>query len=179
MRGHSEIFVDIIAQDYTANTSLGQKLHLKLSLLARGLVFKKWSGGSAAAAKGKGYAIFDLIKRMLSIGVLERFQHSVLTLFNKWPGRKYLYDSMGINIAKGVYPAAWLAESVNVNFCGREFPAPVEYDNYLHYLYGEYMQPVPVTQRRCVHAAPWVDLGSYATDPAPDPAANEQVTTYA
>lgn len=175
---HNGIFVDIIAQDYTANSSLGQKLHLKLSLLARGLVFKKWSGGSAAAARGKSYAIFDLVKRLFSIRALERFQHWVLTLFNKLPGRKYLYDSMGINIAKGVYPAAWLSESVNVTFCGQEFPAPVEYDKYLRYLYGEYMQPVPVTQRRCVHAVPWVDLGAYAEDPLQDSAVNSKEATY-
>lgn len=174
---HNGIFVDIIAQDFTANTPLGQKLHLKLSLLARGLVFKKWSGGSAAASKGKSYAIFDLLKRMIPIRDLERFQHWALTLFARRPGRKYLYDSMGINIAKGAYPAAWLSDSVNVTFCGQQFPAPVEYGQYLHYLYGDYMQPVPVTQRRCVHAAPWVDLGPYAADPNRDLAADEQNLT--
>ena len=61
------IFVDVIAQDYTANSVLGQKLHMKLSLLARGLLFKKWSGGSAAAVKGKGYAIFDTIKNCVPL----------------------------------------------------------------------------------------------------------------
>ena len=167
-RLHNGIFVDVIAQDYTANTRLGQKLHLKLSSLARGLVFKKWSGGSAAAVRGKSYAVFDLIKCMLSIRILERFQNWVLTLFNRFPGRKYLYDSMGVNIAKGVYPAQWLSGSVNVTFCGREFPAPADYDSYLRYLYGEYRNPVPVTKRRCVHSVPWVDLGPYAENPTTD-----------
>ncbi|MBO5115235.1 MAG: LicD family protein [Peptococcaceae bacterium] len=162
---HNGIFVDVIAQDYTANSLLGQKLHLKLSLLARGLVFKKWSGQSAAA-KGKEYAVFDLVKGIFSFRALERFQHCVLTLFAKRPGRKYLYDSMGMNISKGAYPARWLSGQVNITFGGQEFPAPVEYDSYLRYLYGEYMQPVPVTQRRNSHGVPWVDLGLYAENSA-------------
>ena len=161
---HNGIFVDVIAQDYTANSRLGQKLHLKLSLLARGLVFKKWSGGSAAAV-GRKYAIFDLVKKLASFKTLEWFQNKVLTMFNGMPGRKYLYDSMGINLAKGAYPAQWLSGQTKIRFNGGEFPAPVEYDQYLKYLYGEYMQPAPVTQRTSSHTVPWVDLGPYAEDP--------------
>lgn len=161
---HNGIFVDVIAQDYTANSRLGQKLHLKLSLLARGLVFKKWSGGSATAV-GKKYAIFDLVKRLAPFKALEWFQNRVLTLYEKVPGRKYLYDSMGINISRGAYPAHWLYGQKKILFNGQEFPAPVEYDQYLKYLYGDYMQPAPVTQRTSSHTVPWVDLGPYAEDP--------------
>lgn len=170
---HNGLFVDVIAQDYTANSALGQKLHIKLSQLARGLVFKKWSGQSAAV-KGKAYAVFDLIKNLLPFGALEKFQHWALTLFAKRPGRKYLYDSMGTNIARGVYPAAWLSEYVDMEFEGRLFPVPVEYDRYLRYLYGDYQQLVPVTQRMSCHEAPWVDLGPYAgKTPAPTESADK------
>ena len=96
---------------------------------------------------------------------LEWFQNKVLTMFNGMPGRKYLYDSMGINLAKGAYPAQWLSGQTKIRFNGGEFPAPVEYDQYLKYLYGDYMQPAPVTQRTSSHTVPWVDLGPYAEDP--------------
>lgn len=156
------LFVDVIAQDYTANSSLGQKLHIKLSQLARGLVFKKWSGQSAAD-KRKAYAVFDAVKNVLPFEALEAFQHWALTLCDGWRDRRFLYDSMGINIAKGAYPAQWLAEEKYLVFRGREFPVPGEYDRYLRYLYGDYTRWVPVTQRRCCHEAPWVDLGDRIT----------------
>lgn len=158
---HKGLFVDVIAQDYTANSSLGQKLHLKLALLARGLVFKKWSGQSAASVK-KRYAAFDAAIRLLPMPLLERFQRWALTLLNKKPGRRYLYDSMGINISRGVYPAQWLSGQVEIPFEGGRFPAPVEYGQYLNYLYGAYMQPVPVTRRRDAHTVTQLDLGPYA-----------------
>lgn len=157
---HKGIFVDVIAQDYTADSAWGQRLHLKLSLLARGLVFKKWSGQSAASVK-KGYAAFDAVKGLLPMAALERFQRWALTLFNKKP-RRYLFDSMGINISRGAYPAAWLAEQTELTFEGRKFPGPAEYDGYLTYLYGDYMQPVPVSRRRVVHTVPQLDLGDCA-----------------
>lgn len=158
---HNGIFVDIIAQDYTANSTLGQKLHLKLSLLARGLVFKKWSGQSATI-KGKLYVFFDFIKWLFPISTLEKFQHWALTLFDEKANRKYLYDSMGINISKGSYPAQWLSGTVNLMFEGHSFPAPVEYEKYLHYLYGDYQQLVPITQRTTTHEVVLTDLGPYA-----------------
>lgn len=161
---HNGIFLDVIAQDYTSNSRLGQKLHIKLAQLARGLVYKKWSGESATV-RGKGYAVFDLIKWLFPISALERFQHWALTLFSKKADRRYLYDSMGINIAKGAYPAEWLSDTVEVDFEGQKFPAPVEYDRYLSYLYGDYMQPIPLSQRAAVHGAPMVDLGDYADLP--------------
>ena len=156
------LFVDVIAQDYTANSALGQKLHIKLSQLARGLVFKKWSGRSAAE-KRKVYAVFDAVKNMLPFEKLEAFQRWVLTLCNGWRDRRFLYDSMGINIAKGAYPAQWLAKETYLVFRGREFPVPAEYDQYLRYLYGDYTRWVPLTQRRSCHEAPWVDLGTCVT----------------
>lgn len=158
---HRGLFVDVIAQDYTANTPLGQKMHLKLSLLARGLVYKKWVGQSAASVK-RGYAIFDAVKRLLPMAALERFQRWALTMFNKKPDRHYLYDSMGINIFRGAYPAEFLAGTAELPFEGVPYPVPGDYDGYLRYLYGEYMQSVPVTRRRDPHDVPRLDLGVYA-----------------
>ena len=157
---HNGLFVDIIAQDHTANHPLIQKLHMKLSLLARGLVFKKWSGASAAEIN-KAYVIFDLIKKILPITVLERFQNYVLRMFNGKKDRRFLYDSMGINIAKGVYPAQWLSDSVELTFEGKLFPVPVGYDAYLKYLYGEYRNLPPVSRRKTVHDVRILDMGPY------------------
>lgn len=161
---HNGVFLDIIAQDYTANSKWGQKLHIKLALLARGLVFKKWSGESAAKLKNKKwYIIFDFIAKITPFSVLEWFQHKVLTLFCKRRNKRYLLDGMGPNIGKGAYPAEWLRHSVPMKFEGLEFPVPADYEKYLQYLYGDYRQPVTISQRRETHDVQQFDLGMYGT----------------
>lgn len=150
---HRGIFVDIIAQDYTANSRLGRKIHLESSRVARSLVYRKWTG--------KGCAPLRFLLRCLPFGLLEWFQHRVLTLFEGWPGRRFLYDSMGTNLDKGAYPASWLWRQAEVEFHGKRFPAPAEYDKYLRYLYGDYMKLPPQDRRRSGHNVVLVDLGPY------------------
>lgn len=158
---HRGLFVDVIAQDYTANHGWAQKLHLKLCLLARGLVYKKWIGQPAASVR-RSYAVLDGIKKLLPMAALEKFQRWALTLFNRKSDRRYLFDSMGINIKKGVYPAQWLEKQAFLPFEGKLLPVPENFDGYLTYLYGDYRRPVPVSQRRVVHSVPQLDLGEYA-----------------
>lgn len=154
------IFLDIVAHDFTADSKLGQKLHIKMTLLARGLVFKKWSGDSACRVKGKKrYFVFDILKRILPFSFLEWFQKRMLTLFDG-RGKKYLYDGMGPNIHKGAFPAEWLARASRAEFEGKIFPVPERYREYLSFLYGDYM--IPVRPAGAYHDAAYVNLGDYA-----------------
>ena len=50
---------------------------------------------------------------------------------------------------------------IYVDFEGRKFPVPKEYDKYLTYLYGDYMQMIPVSQRKLSHSIVLMDLGEY------------------
>ena len=49
-----------------------------------------------------------------------------------------------------------------VDFEGYRFPVPKEYDKYLTYLYGDYMQMISVSQRRTSHSIVLMDLGEYS-----------------
>ncbi len=154
------VFLDIFAHDHTAGSKTGQKIHQKLTLLARGLVFKKWSGDSACRVTGKKrYFIFDIIKTVLPFSVLEWFQKKMLTLYDK---RKTdnLYDGMGVNIGKGAFPVKWLSEVTEAEFEGRSFPVPLYYKEYLSFLYGDYMKPE--VRETAYHEAAFLDLGIYA-----------------
>ncbi len=46
---------------------------------------------------------------------------------------------------KEVYPAAWFQEAVELEFEGKQFPAPAQWDALLKRLYGDYMTPVQDT----------------------------------
>lgn len=48
-------------------------------------------------------------------------------------------------------PAEVFDGTVNVEFCGEQFPAPAGWDAYLRRLYGDYMQLPPEEKRRSLH----------------------------
>ena len=93
---------------------------------------------------------------------LEWMQRRCLTLFARSKKSAYLYDGMGRNIRRGTFPKEWLGEAILVDFEGYRFPVPKEYDKYLTYLYGDYMQMIPVSERRTSHAIVLMDLGEYS-----------------
>ncbi|MBQ1434714.1 MAG: LicD family protein [Clostridia bacterium] len=159
---HNGVFLDIVAHDYTANTEAGRKRHMKLTLLARGLLFKKWSKGSVTqVTEKKSYFLLDILKRILPFSFLEWFQKRVLTMYRK-KKTDYLYDGMGPNIGKGAFPSKWLSSAVECEFEGRMFPVPVNAHEYLTYLYGDYMVSESGKNIEAYHDAVWVDVGAYS-----------------
>ena len=47
-------------------------------------------------------------------------------------------------------------------FENAKLPIPKEYDKYLKYLYGDYMEMIPVSERHVSHDIKQIDLGEYA-----------------
>ena len=72
------------------------------------------------------------------------------------------FDSMGRNVSRGAFPAEWLDEAIWVDFENAKLPIPKEYDKYLKYLYGDYMEMIPVSERHVSHDIKQIDLGEYA-----------------
>ncbi len=156
-------FVDIFAHDYTANSKFGQRLHEKLTILARSLVYNKWG---ATYVKGDGsHKVYRLlatvIKTILPMRYLEWQQFKIIEFFAHKKNRKYLYDGMGQNLRKGPFPKEWLEEVIYVPFESVMLPVPKEYDKYLKHLYGDYMQMVGVAKRKNSHTIYIMDLGQY------------------
>ncbi|MBR2152245.1 MAG: LicD family protein [Clostridia bacterium] len=53
--------------------------------------------------------------------------------------------------AKGIVPAEAFAETVDIEFEGEMFPAPVGYDTYLSCLYGDYLPEPPKEKQKTHH----------------------------
>lgn len=156
---HNGIFVDVLAHDKTADSRLGQKVHLFTTLLTRSMVFNKWKG---AAVPGNVIlsAAATAVKHILPMRTLEWIMKKNFLWFQNSRSR-YLYDGMGMNVRRGAFPKKWLDETVELEFEGYKFPVPKEYDAYLTWLYGDYMQMIPVSERRTSHAMVLTDLGEY------------------
>ena len=160
---HNGIFFDVLSHDRTGKHKWSQKLHLMATMLTRSVVFNKWGdtdikGGGAHPIICK---IVDHAKYLIPMPLALWAQKHALEFFkNKKTG--FLYDGMGRNLKRGAFPAKWLEEAVYVDFEGFRFPVPKEYDKYLTYLYGDYMQMIPVSQRRTSHSIVLMDLGEYS-----------------
>lgn len=160
---HNGIFFDVLSHDKTGNHKWSQKLHLMITMLSRSIVFNKW--GNTDIKSGGGHPIIckivDRVKYLIPMPFALWVQNKALTFFKN---RKsdYLYDGMGRNLKRGAFPAAWLDEVTYVDFEGYQFPVPKEYDKYLTWLYGDYMQMIPVSSRRTSHSIVLTDLGAYS-----------------
>lgn len=53
---------------------------------------------------------------------------------------------------RGIVPADAFADTVEIEFEGAMFPAPIGYDTYLRCLYGDYMPEPPVEKRKTHHS---------------------------
>lgn len=160
---HNGIFFDVLSHDQTGNHKWSQKLHLMWTMLSRSVVFNKWGdtdikGGGAHPIVCK---IVDKVKYLIPMPFAEWMQERALRFFQNRK-TEYLYDGMGRNLKRGAFPKAWLDEAVYVDFEGYQFPVPKEYDRYLTWLYGDYMQMIPVSQRRTSHSIVLTDLGEYS-----------------
>lgn len=160
---HNGIFFDVLSHDKTGRNKLTQKLHLMVTMLTRSIVFNKW--GNTDIKSGGNHPIIckivDKAKYLIPMKLALWAQNTALE-FYKNKDSQYLYDGMGRNLKRGAFPAKWLEEAVYVDFEGYQFPVPKEYDKYLTWLYGDYMQMIPVSHRRTSHSIVLTDLGEYS-----------------
>ncbi|MGN0355632.1 MAG: LicD family protein, partial [Muricoprocola sp.] len=160
---HNGVFFDVLSHDQTGNHKWSQKLHLMWTMLSRSIVFNKW--GNTNIKSGGNHPLFckfvDKAKHLVPMPFAQWMQERAFRFFQH---RKsdYLYDGMGRNLKRGAFPREWLEEVTYVDFEGYQFPVPKEYDKYLTYLYGDYMQMIPVSQRRTSHSIVLTDLGEYS-----------------
>lgn len=159
---HNGIFFDVLAQDQTSNYKLIRKLHMHATASARWLVLDKWRGTKVNANSKISSFVANLLKTIFPLSFLEKLQNALISQFKNKKNAKYLFDSMGRNITRGEFPKQWLEEAVYVDFENVKLPIPKEYDKYLSYLYGDYMEMIPVSLRHVSHDIIRMDLGEYS-----------------
>ena len=157
---HNGVFLDVLAQDRTSDKKAASRLHMKMTAQLRWLVLNKWRKTPMNANNKLVSFIGDVIKAIFPLKALEAMQNRMMTRYRK-KDTGMLYDSMGRNVERGAYPAEWLAEAVYVDFEDAKLPIPKEWDKYLTYLYGDYMDMIPVSERHVSHEIVRIDLGRF------------------
>ena len=65
-------------------------------------------------------------------------------------GEKYVGYMCSMGVSKYFFPLKWCDDIVEVDFEGKKYPAFREYDGYLRFQYGDYMQ-LPPEEKRVSH----------------------------
>lgn len=156
---HQGIFIDIFAHDQTAKSKFGRKLHIFTTTLARSMVFHKWQESPMQFYGKHEWAckIVTALIRVVPMRSLENLREFIFRFFEKGQSG-LLYDGMGMHLSHGSFPGEWLDEVLYVDFAGVSLPVPKEYDNYLKFSYGDYMQ-IPKEENRRLHNIYKLDLG--------------------
>lgn len=165
---HNGVFFDVLAHDQTANSKIGRKLHLNLTLMTRSLVFNKWHDRKVDNGHKFQSAVTDIIKKLLPLSILDKLQFKCLRWLENKKDARYLYDGMGRNVYNGDFPKKWLKDTVYWDFEGYRFPVPKDYDKYLRYLYGDYNSLVLASERKTSHDIVVMDLGEYCCAKRPE-----------
>lgn len=153
---------DIFAHDKTANSVLGQKLHMQFMLLIRSMIFNKWNHRKIDNKKKVQSFLANILKVIFPIRFSEWIQYRLFKMFKHKKNAKYLCDGMGRNIRRGAFPINYLDEVEYINIHGHDFPIPKEYDKYLTYLYGDYMKLPPASRRQTSHSIVQLDMSEYS-----------------
>lgn len=158
---HNGLAFDIFCHDKTANSRWGRKLHLAMTLFTRALVFNKWNNRKAENGNKIQSVLTNFCKAVFPIRLSLWLERKTLTFFKNKKNAKYLYDGMGRNIYNGSFPIEYLDEVIYVDFEGCKLPVPKEYDKYLTFLYGDYMELAPLSTRLGCHDIKLCDIGKY------------------
>ena len=164
-KNHTDINVgiafDIFCHDKTANSRLGQKLHLAATLFTRALVLNKWNHRKADNGSRVQSAVTNFFVRLLPLRFSYFLMNHTISFFKRKKNARYLYDGMGRNVYNGCFSADILSEVTTHDFEGYQLPVPKKYDEYLTFLYGDYMEKAPLSTRLGCHEILLCDIGKY------------------
>lgn len=159
---HHGVFIDIFVSDYTSDNRLLSQLHIAVTYLLGAMVTTKWTG---IPRKSKLKMITTLALPLLKIipmSWLQRaYDFSAAFFSRRRRHGNYLIASNDIDLPRGRYPSRWFKEEILTEFEQGWFPIPLENEEYLSWLYGDYRQLPPPEARSSGHTLIQVDLGDY------------------
>ena len=164
-KSHSSINIgialDIFCHDKTANSALGQKLHLAMTVFTRALVLNKWNKRKTKNGSRFQTAVTNFCIRVFPLRFSLWLMNHTISFLKHKKNAKFLYDGMGRNVYNGSFPIELLQNEICLDFEGVPLPVPERYDEYLRFLYGDYMELAPLSTRLGCHEIKLCDIGKY------------------
>ena len=158
------IYVDIFPYDAVPNDINKRKEQKRKNMLYRQLLLASNHYDSHLYKKGVKKAIF-LIMRAFS-GIIpneiikKKYKKLMLDGFEK-DSKEYFGFGYPYSYERGLMKKEWIENLTPIQFETETFLAPADRDEYLRYLYGDYMTPPPENKRGNYHSIIKSNLGKY------------------
>lgn len=163
---HNGVFLDVFVCDHTADFLPLAWLHIAVTYTLGALITTKWLGEPRKnKLKAVTTAALPLLRRTSMTWLHRRYDRTASFFSRRKRVGNYLISTNDIRLPKGRYPAQWFSEAVPLPFEGGHYPAPVGWEGYLTWRYGDFRQLPPPEERHSGHHLVEVNLGRYAADP--------------
>lgn len=147
---HSGIYIDIFPFDNVPKGSFRRLLQdrstylLKRILLIR-LNYRVWEDNEFV--KKMLYKTLGLLSRFLTINQIKNFLYKQMIANNSKDSKKKVTFGGAYGYKKESIKKEWLENLIEIDFDNVKLSAPVNYEEYLTYFYGDYMTPPPENKR--------------------------------
>ncbi len=156
------IFVDILVYDKTSNNKILQRLQMNYLYAITKALEVRWYNAPRKNFHYRASILALPFLRLIPYKVYHRLFEFGVSFYKNKKDAKYLIDSVGKLLNKGVMPIDGLEDVKYIDFDGIKAPIPVDYTGYLNYAYGPNYMTLPVYGKRAgPHNFARIDMGEY------------------
>jgi lipopolysaccharide cholinephosphotransferase len=152
------IYIDIFPLDYVYDSRIRKFFQFKIFWIARNLLWVKCGYGEKCRKKTFSYKIAKFLSLFFSIDLLKKIKYRVIS---SCKDGEFVVTSDGTyGLKKETLKKSWISNLSKYKFENREYFGIESYDEYLTYMYKDYMQIPPVSKQNH-HDRSKVDFGKY------------------
>lgn len=156
LKTHKEIYIDIFPLDNSNEyknifKTIREFLIVAISIMIYEKLHIKPVRPRKTLAGDLYFNLFHIIAIPFSIKKLQLFQKKLMTFCNKKKAIYYLNYGSNYNLLKQTIPVEKYEPAVKLEFEGKLYSAPNDYDYILNRIYGDYMTLPPIEKRTSLH----------------------------
>lgn len=154
------IYIDIFPIDAVPDNTMKAMIQYKSFWFYRNLLWVKCGYGSEKRKKEKSYQVAKMLSRLYTIESLKKHKASSIEKYEGKPTKFVVTSDGSYGLKKETLKTEWVMHLNEYQFENRTYPGIADYDEYLSYFYGDYMQ-LPPEDKRNHHGRLEVDFGNY------------------
>ncbi len=155
------IYIDIFPLDKVSNNKVKEKIQKKSFWFFRNLLWVKCGYGTPEKRKTIQYKIAKFLGHFFTISFLKKMKYKTITMARNEDAQRVVTSDGAYGLERETLNAKWIKKTREYKFEDRIYPGIADYEEYLPYLYGDYMQ-LPPEDERNHHERLSVNFGEYS-----------------